>query len=143
MKSFTYQSPMVIEECWDRTWNHWTQQSGCEITKHQFYENDQQRTLTLRRSANFISWGETYYFTFLRSAPGSTHQTEIKIEISLAFGYGAQWYAPYKKIEKWCETMQLEPIVFGKTEMIVTYSILGVFCLLPMLVMTVSMFFLG
>jgi hypothetical protein len=132
MKSFTYVSPKSIEECWNLSWNHWSVNPRSQIKGHRFFENDQKRTFTAQTKAGLFSWGETYCFTFQR-LNANPNQTEIKVDISLAFGYGAQWYVPYKNIVKWCETMELTPIVFGKNEIIITYGLLGACCLLPMI----------
>ena len=142
MKSFTYTSPKSIEECWNLSWNHWASRPSSQIKNHHFFENDQKRTFTVQRRASLFSWGETYYFTFQRLI-ANPNQTEIKVDISLAFGYGAQWYIPYKQIVQWCEVMILTPIVFGKSEMIITYGILGGCCLLPMIGLFIFSIVLG
>ncbi len=132
MRIFNYTVPINLEQTWDMSWTHWSAQGNCRIVNHQFYPDDKGRMFMVKHSAGMNSWGENYTFILFRDE-NNPQITQVRVEISLSFGWGAQWYVPYKQMVKWCTVMGVEPIVFGKKEFIITWAIIGGIFILPFL----------
>ena len=125
MKHLVFTSEKVLEEVADITGNFWlTQVSSATITEDSYYENNRVRVMRISSSLTFFSNGEDYEMVFER-LNDKVNQTRITINVSLKFGWGAQWKRPSDLLVKWANLVGVEPNNFGRKPFIITWVILG------------------
>jgi len=125
MKQLVFTSEKVLEEVADITGNFWTTQVGnAFISEDSYYENNRVRVMRISTSMTFLSYGEDYHMIFER-LDDKLKQTKITINVSLKFGYGAQWKKPSDLLIRWATLVGVEPIDFGRKPFIITWVALG------------------
>ena len=124
MKQLVFTSEKVLEEVADITGQFWTTQVGnAIITEDSYYENNRVRVMRISTSMTFLSYGEDYHMIFER-LNDKINQTKITINVSLKFGYGAQWKKPSDLLVRWATLVGVEPNDFGRKPFIITWVVL-------------------
>ena len=134
MKQIVYVIDRTLEEICDATMDFWTNQvSNAVVQEIISYENDRVRVMQVTTGFKWgfftSSYGENYHIVFER-VQEDYKKTKVTISINLKFGYGAQWKVPSDNLKKWALLFNLEPDDFGRKPFIITWAILGPFCLL-------------
>jgi len=105
-KYFYFIKSSPLEEIYEQTSTFWHRNKG-NIEQESVSSDKLVKTLKIHRGMSLTSNGEDYIIDFSFNLRDS--KTYIRIEVSLALGYGIQWLTPKKLINNWVNELNITP----------------------------------
>ena len=105
-KYFYFIKALPMEEIYEETLTFWQKNKG-NIEEESLSADKLIKTVKIHRGMTLTSNGEDYLIEFSYNLRDSS--TYIRIEASLALGYGIQWLTPKKLINKWVSELKITP----------------------------------